>query len=120
MLYKDTQVGAAMNAYSILLNKVIQLANTCEDANVRDSLTHLPVFGFNSRLSNWQIYAELFLKLLIQRDLVHDWHLNKAQIDRFKNYLVFSELLVSCLKVAVVSDRQAILAQVLAPPRNKP
>jgi len=40
-----------------------------------------------------------------------------GQLNQLNAYLYANELLIQCLNVAVVSDRQAILNNLLAPPK---
>lgn len=49
-------------------------------------------------------------------DLAYDWQFTDKQIAQLSAYFDSNELLFQCLNVAVVSDRQAILVGLLAPP----
>ena len=46
--------------------------------------------------------------MFTHRDLGHDWKLTKAQINQMTRYFEANLLLAECLKLAYVSDRQAI------------
>lgn len=47
----------------------------------------------------------------------HEWKLSKKQVDALARYFSANELLVECLKLAYVADREAILAGLLRPPQ---
>jgi hypothetical protein len=66
--------------------------------------------------AQWQGYADQLVVLLQQRDLAHNWAFTEEQIAKLNAWLDANELLVQCLNVAVVPDREAILAGLLAPP----
>jgi len=48
--------------------------------------------------------------------LGHEWNFTDAEIDKLNAYFYANELLVQCLKVAAVTDRQAVLNGLLLPP----
>ena len=51
------------------------------------------------------------------RDIGHDWNLSPEQIWKLNDWIEANELLVQCLKLAVVSDRKGIAAGLLLPPK---
>ena len=51
-----------------------------------------------------------------ERDIGHDWQFNDKQWDKLNAYFTANKLLIDCLDLAYVSDRQAILDGLLAPP----
>ncbi len=56
-----------------------------------------------------------FRNLMLEHcDVGHEWELPEAQAERAKQYLKATQLLVDCLDVAYVSDREGILGRVLA------
>ncbi len=118
---KDWQ--AAMQGFSDLLTGVIDLADEAGSANeaglveVARRLHSLLLPSITASGQEWQKYADaLFAILRDERDLAHDWGFTKKDIDTLNDYFYASELLVQCLQVAVISDRQAILAGLLSPP----
>jgi hypothetical protein len=52
-----------------------------------------------------------------ERDLGREWNFSGVEINKLNDYLYAYELLVQCLKVAVVTDRQAVLDGLLLPPQ---
>jgi hypothetical protein len=82
------------------------------------SIHIIPMPGASAQ--EWQQYADaLFAILYDQRALGHPWSLQPEDIDKLKDYFYANDLLVQCLKVATVSDRQAILNKLLLPPRRE-
>ncbi len=113
-----------------------------EDQNWRSAIQNLPDFivgiatlgseGGLSRLAqellmlsipsssaleeDWQQYADdLFIILRDIRDLGRDWIFTSHEIDKLNNYLYATELLVQCVKIAAVSNRQSVLNGLLLP-----
>jgi len=67
----------------------------------------------------WQHYADaLFAILCDERSLGREWDFTDEAIRKLNDYFYANELLVECLKVAAVSDRQAILHGLLLPPQD--
>ncbi|MBX2998022.1 MAG: NACHT domain-containing protein [Caldilineaceae bacterium] len=66
----------------------------------------------------WQTFADALWTLLErERGFRSSPPLSKEQANRINNYLYANELLVRCLDLAYVSDRQGILNNLLLPPR---
>jgi hypothetical protein len=114
--HKDWQT--AMQQYPSLVNDVALLANEAGLADLAQQLTtHSSPLPSASRQS-WQQYAQTLLTILRdERDLVHEWNFRQNDLDKLNSYFYANELLVQCLKVAVVSDRQAVLNGLLLPPQ---
>lgn len=88
-----------------------------------DSLAHrLNVETIPSSTANrqaWQQYANsLYTILRDERDLGHEWYFSDKEIDKVNDYFYVNELLVQCLQIASVLDRQAILNGLLSPPQD--
>jgi hypothetical protein len=68
----------------------------------------------------WQQYADaLFIILSDERNLGREWNFNDKEIAILNDYFYANELLVECLKVAAVSDRQSVLNKLLMPPEAR-
>jgi hypothetical protein len=66
----------------------------------------------------WQQCADvLFAMLRDQRDLGREWSFSREDVGKLNDYFYANELLVQCLKVAAVADRQAVLQGLLLPPK---
>jgi predicted NACHT family NTPase len=64
----------------------------------------------------WKNFANAWQQVLqTQRDIAHDWQLTEAQTGILTDYLEANSLLLKCLNIATVSDREAIKANLLAP-----
>ena len=69
-------------------------------------------------MQEWQQYADAVLILLCdKRELEHEWNFHHEDVAKLDNYFYANELLVQCLKVAAVADRQAVLQGLLRPPK---
>lgn len=69
---------------------------------------------------DWQKCAdELFSILRYERDLAREWSLNDKENAKLNDYFYANELLIQCLKVAAVTDRQAVLNGLLLPPETR-
>ncbi len=107
----------AMQALPALVQGVAGLA---DEAGRRD-LAQLLLSSFiplpASTPQAWQHYAAtLFTILCEQRDLGHEWSFTDEEINKLGTYFSANELLVQCMKSAVVSDRQSVLLGLLLPP----
>ncbi|MBU1662871.1 MAG: hypothetical protein KKD28_15535, partial [Chloroflexi bacterium] len=64
--------------------------------------------------TNWGAYHRDLSALAIQHhDIGHQWELSSDQTQRVEQYLRANQLLVDCLDVAYVNDREGILERVL-------
>ena len=114
-----------MRGFSDLLAGIIDMANETELADeaglaaVARRLRALPAPSSTASGQDWQQHADaLFAILRDERDLARYWVFTKEDIDALSDYFYASELLVQCLKVAVVSDREAILQGLVLPPQG--
>lgn len=112
----DKGVKAALAAYPQLLAQTGQVAAGANAPALAGTLAKLRVPGSTARVSTWQKFADQLWALLQQRDLVHEWQFGEEQMKRLDDYFAANRLLVDCLKVAVVAERQAILHSLLLPP----
>ena len=69
--------------------------------------------------SEWQRLAEQ-LETLMQNScqLRTDWSLTKDDLNQLTEYFYVNELLVQCLNLAYVYDREGITAQMFLPPKR--
>ncbi len=111
----DRQVQTWMATYGQLIARLDTLA---KQANQPQLLRSVTIPTVTASPQGWQQCADQLYAILHERDLIHDWHFTAGQVDQLNAYFYTNELLVQCLNVAVVSDRQAILAGLLAPPKG--
>lgn len=84
---------------------------------VADGLAQLPVPHGKAKQAEWKVFAtELQALLTRERDFDFERKLNGEQVDQLNGYFEANELLVQCLKLAVVSDREEVLTGLLKPP----
>ena len=105
------EIHRSIATYSRLIEDVMVSA---KEANLITITQSVPLPTASPQ--DWQGYADALFAMLQQRDLVREWHFSDEQIEKLNRYLAANELLVQCLKVATVTDRQAILNGVLEPP----
>lgn len=80
-------------------------------------MTELVIPTPSASNDEWQQLTDRMHAIMQARDLVPNWHFTSTLVEVLNSYLSANELLVQCLKVAVVSDRQAILNNLFAPPK---
>ncbi len=110
----------ARYALPSLVQDVAALAQEGGHTSLAQKLLELALPTPNSSGLDWQQYADaIFAILRTERDLGHDWNFSDKEIDTLNDYFYANELLVQCLQVATVSDRQAVLNSLLLPPEVK-
>ena len=106
-----------MQQFPTLIDDVAVLAAKAGLVNLTQQLSTQSIPLANSPEKDWQRYADiLFTMLSKERDLGNEWVLSDDESDKLKSYLYANTLLVQCLKVAAVSDRQSMLHDLLLPP----
>jgi hypothetical protein len=98
-------------------------------ASTRDLAERLNLSGLSNALTTlkrptnndppevWDTFATDLQALMIEhRDIGHDWGFTKEQVEALERYFYAARLLVDCLDVATVTDRDAILDRLLLPP----
>ena len=108
-------VSNGKTAYPTLIDGITRLAQQAHVENVMTKLTRPSV---TANFAAWQQFADKLYAIMQARGLVHDWQFTEEQLNQLNDYFYANELLVQCLNVAVVSDRQAILSGLLAPPQG--
>lgn len=104
-------------SYGMSFPALIQMAADADLPTVVERLSLLTLPGGQARQAVWQAFADQLLIIMQEeRDLGRAWNLSRKQLDRLNTYFAANELLVKCLELAYVSDRQAILNGLLAPP----
>jgi len=67
--------------------------------------------------SAWRyLEEELQAVMIAHRDIGHEWDLDGKSAGQLLRYLRANQLLLDCLQVAYVSDREAIADSLLLPP----
>ncbi len=87
------------------------------DAQLHQALAALTVPAETASEADWQRFCQALQDLMqTHRDIGHEWHLSAEQIKRLNTYLQANLMLVECLNLAYVSDREAIENKLLLPP----
>jgi hypothetical protein len=105
-----------MATYPRLSQGMIALAKEAGLPVVAQTIAAQPIPPPTADPQAWQQYADVLFAMLQQRDLARQWAFSDEQIERLERYFAANELLVQCLQVATVTDRQAILNGLLKPP----
>ncbi len=62
----------------------------------------------------WQAFHQQVKQLAQEhRDIAHDWDFNREQVKRLENYFAANLLLLDCLNLATVSDREKTKAELV-------
>lgn len=113
----DKHGQAAMQKLPYLLHDIVTQAEMAGLTTLAQQLAAHSVPLSNAHIQAWRQYAAfLFTIMCEQRDLGREWNFSQEDLDKLNNYLYANELLVQCLKVATVSDREAVLQGLLLPP----
>jgi predicted NACHT family NTPase len=117
--HHDNQWQAALNQFPTLLQGIAILAENIGLDTLAQRLRILTVPPANTSWQSWRKYtATMFAILHEERDLAHKWDFNQKEIEKINDYFYANELLIQCLKVAAVSDRQTVLNGLLLPPEH--
>lgn len=107
----------SLQEFPELVRGIVELAS---EAGLPESVRRLSSIIIPEPVARWQAwqhYADtIFTILRDEKDLGHEWEFSREEIDKLNDYFYANELLVQCLKVAAVSDREAILAGLFSPP----
>ena len=108
----------AMQQLVKLVDKMVILDKEAGLYRRARQLADLPIPLPIAHMQEWQQYADAVLILLCdKRELEHEWNFHHEDVAKLDNYFYANELLVQCLKVAAVADRQAVLQGLLRPPK---
>lgn len=108
---------APMQEFPSLLQVVAGLADDAKLAALAQYLRAMPMSLPRVDGYSWQQYAvALFPILRDERALRCEWKFSNKEIYKLNDYFYANELLVQCLKVAAVSNRDEVLQKLLLPP----
>lgn len=106
-------------AYANYYTAIVKLG---DDANLLDftaSLSSISVPDGRSSQNAWEEFANALQSLLVkERDFDFTRQISNEQVRNLNTYFNANELLVQCLKLAVVSDRHAVMRDLLKPPSS--
>ena len=92
------------------LGRTILLARACDIGDTALSMLEIP---------NVDAPAETWNALAAQLQvMMHDWEFTWEQAQTLEDYFGAAEVLVKCLDVAYVTDREGIEARLVVPPRE--
>jgi hypothetical protein len=100
------------------------LAEFCREMGAEDvvaSLARLPLPGGTGNDGDWQTLTDGLRRILEEeRGFLPPPPLSAEEYERMNNYFYAVELLVRCLELAYVTDRQGVLDGLLRPPSPPP
>jgi len=110
------QVPHYIKLFNDLIKKVKQLGYTGL-AELLSALEKHKIPKPNDKQNKWSHLAKALRKVMQQqRDIGHEWNLQKAQLELIADYYRANQLLLDCLKLATVSNRADIKAPLFLPP----
>jgi hypothetical protein len=114
----DTGEFQAMKRYiscfSDYFKKVVNLSQQFGSSDLHQALINLTVPNENDRQSAWPPFATILREVMqTQRNIGYEWDLTEKQHENLARYFESNRLLVECLKLAVVSDREGIEGSLL-------
>jgi hypothetical protein len=87
---------------------------------LRQAIETLKIPTVHDEPEDWDTFATALQALMIEyRDIGHDWDFTQEQMQIMDRYLYATHLLVECLDVATVTDREIIEDRLLRPPQQK-
>jgi hypothetical protein len=106
---KFQEVKKYIARFSDYFKEVVNLSQQAGFSDLYQILENLTVPNENDRQSVWQPFVMNLREIMqTQRDIGHKWNLTGAELQHLKRYFQANLLLVECLKLAVVSDREGI------------
>ena len=115
------QALARVRAFDLHLDQALARARELSQAlnlpALSTALAALTLPTADDPIEAWATFAaELHALMIEHRDIGHDWEFTLEQAQALERYFYAAELLVDCLDVAYVTDREAILDRLLLPP----
>jgi adenylate kinase family enzyme len=110
---------ASANARARALASASTRARDIGDTALHTALSALVVPDEDAPAETWEAFAAQLQGIMIEyRDIGHDWDFTEAQGQTLEDYFRAVEVLVKCLDVAYVTDREAIEAQLVVAPKE--
>jgi predicted NACHT family NTPase len=107
---------------SKFINYFTEIVNLCQEeglAELHHALINLTVPNQSDSQTAWEVFAnELREVMQKHRDIGHEWNFTQEQQGCLKRYFDANRLLVKCLDLAVVSDREGIKESLLLLEKN--
>ncbi len=111
--WEDPKTQALLPELQTFFQKIHQTSLTADPAFAA-ALEKTPLPAPTSQKQDWEQFEKEFRRILLEhRDMGHEWDLDEAQVERVEKYFQATQLLLDCLEVATVSDRQGILDRIL-------
>lgn len=110
----DKEWKIVMQRLPALVNVVVKVANKAGVSIVAKQLTSLIIPSLDANWHDWQHYASgVFTIMRDQRTLGKGWNFQQEDINKLNDYLYATELLVQCIRVAAITNRQTMLQGLL-------
>lgn len=95
--------------FSVYFKELINFSQQADFSDLYQTLKRLTVPNKNDKQSAWQPFAKTLREIMQKhRDIGYEWNLTERQHKGLARYFEANQLLVECLKLAVVSDREGI------------
>jgi hypothetical protein len=111
---KSPELKEQQQEFNFFFRESIELFKTSSDSDYYAELSKLELPDENDSTSEWQEFTTQ-LRQLTQKhqDIGYRWQLTEKHFDKLATYLKGNLLLLECLNLAMVEDRQAIEEQIL-------
>jgi hypothetical protein len=100
-------------AHAIQASKVLNLPE------LKNALTSLKIPDLDDTDQRWQTFVQRIDALMINHRYFQTWSFSESESNHLVYYLYVHKLFLDCLKVAKVSNLEAIENQLLLPPKQK-
>jgi hypothetical protein len=123
-LFGNTKVNhmneQAVVEFPKLISSIVALADEAGLTNLAQELTGYTIPKSYLSRYDWQQYAYILHVILNdERDLGREWPFSDEENGKLNDYFYANELLIQCLNVTAISDRQAVLQGLLLPPEAR-
>jgi len=108
------EVKRNISSFSEYFREIVNSSQQAGFSDLYQALKNLTVPNENDRQSAWQPFATSLREIMQKhRDIGNEWNLTEAQLGCLERYFKANLLLVECLKLAVVSNREGIEGSLL-------
>jgi hypothetical protein len=119
---EEWEVGDAISTFfhpKESLNVALDLARRLNIETLVNALEELKIPEVWPGCKDWCDFHDKLKALIVQeRDFAHGWEFSTEQRRSLDSYITATHLLVECLDVAYVTDREGIEDRLLRPPRK--
>jgi hypothetical protein len=113
----DLAIDSALFLYSDY-NEALKLSKQMGLTELHHTLADLSVPPEDAPPEDWEKFADALLNIINKYRPMDDYKFTTEEAEKVEQYLYGTKLLVDCLEVAYVSDREGIEDRLLRPPKR--